>query len=237
MAGPFEAHSRPGPAAPAVTALIVAGGMGQRMNSPLPKQFLTLRGKPVVQWALERFAGLPAVTDLVLVLPADWLAEGRARLAGFAPAQPFRLVAGGERRQDSVAAGLAAIGHDGWVAVHDGARPAVPAEVAAAAIAAALRLGNAVCAVPAADTLVEAEGGVVQGDVPRDRVFQVQTPQVFPVPLLRQALAAARRDGVAGTDDAGLVRRLGVPIHLVPGSARNLKVTRPEDLAILDALL
>ncbi len=220
-----------------VTALVVAGGLGTRLGGSLPKQFLTLRDRPVVQWALERLVAVEAVTEVILVLPASWLEEGAARLAGWRPAKPFRLVAGGARRQDSVAAGLAAVGHDGWVAVHDGARPALPVEVAAAAVAAALRLGNAVCAMPAADTLVEAVDGLVCGDVPRERVFQVQTPQVFPVAVLREALAAAARDGVTGTDDAGLVRRLGVPVHLVAGSPRNLKLTRAEDLPLLEALV
>lgn len=231
------ADPRPVQGRPPVTGLVVAGGLGTRLGGPLPKQFLPLRDRPVVQWALERIAAVEAVTEVILVLPADWLAEGAARLAGWRPDKPFRIVAGGARRQDSVGAGLAAITHEGWVAVHDGARPALPVEVAAAAVAAAWERGNAVCAVPATDTLVEARDGLVCGEVPRERVFQVQTPQIFPVQMLREALAAAARDGVTGTDDAGLVRRLGIPIHLVPGSRRNLKLTRPEDLPLLEALV
>lgn len=220
-----------------MTAIVVAGGMGMRMNAAIPKQFLMLRGKPVIQWSLESFAASRFVEDLVLVLPGKWLDEGQSLMKEFRPGKPFRFVSGGELRQDSVAAGLDVIGHSGWVAVHDGARPAISREVIDAAISEAHRLGNAVCAIPASDTLVEASDGVVTGDVPRQKIFYIQTPQIFPVGVLRQAIDRARRDGITGTDDGGLVRRLGIPVHLVPGSTRNIKLTHPEDLAILEDLI
>ncbi|MFZ2957113.1 MAG: 2-C-methyl-D-erythritol 4-phosphate cytidylyltransferase [Candidatus Ozemobacteraceae bacterium] len=221
------------------TAVIVAGGMGTRMGKEIPKQFLDLGGKPVVRHCLETFASLSECEELVLVLPSDRIDQGRTLLVGFHPGKPFSIVPGGVRRQDSVAAGLRAVlSSDAWVAIHDAARPLIPAEIILGAFSLARKKGNAVVATSAIDTLVYSDdSGCITGNIDRSQVRCIQTPQIFPAALLRQALTKADEDGISGTDDAGLVQRLGVSIHLAPGSTRNMKLTTIDDLRILAAFL
>jgi len=218
--------------------VVVAGGSGTRMKTDLPKQFLELGGKTVLQWSLECFDAVPETVDITVVLPAVWIEEGKKRLAGWKQIHPVKYICGGMRRQDSVEAGVSSLpDDDGWVAVHDGARPAITPDIVRACLELAVEKGNASCAVPVSDTLVESTGGLVTGAVDRSKMFAMQTPQIFPVKLLREALARARADGVDATDDAGLVRRLGLPVFLAPGSPLNLKITRPEDLRLLASIL
>lgn len=218
--------------------VVVAGGSGARMKSDTPKQFLELGSKPVLQWSLECFDALPETVEITVVLPEAWIEEGKHRLSGWKPKHPVRYICGGARRQDSVEAGVAGIpDEDGWVAVHDGARPAITPDLVRGCLRLAVEKGNASCAVPASDTLVESSAGVVTGALDRGKIFAMQTPQIFPVKILKQALVQARTEGVDATDDAGLVRRLGLPIYLAPGSPLNIKVTRPEDLRLLATIL
>jgi 2-C-methyl-D-erythritol 4-phosphate cytidylyltransferase len=143
------------------------------------------------------------------------------------------MVPGGGTRQESVREGLAAIdrGFDGLVAVHDGARPAVPPSLVAAVIAAADQDSGAIAALPVVETLKRVSADLlVEGTLDRERYFRAQTPQCFGQPLLRRAFDRAHAEGFSGTDEAALVERLGAPIRIVPGSERNLKVTTLEDL-------
>lgn len=218
--------------------VVVAGGSGTRMKSDLPKQFLEIGGKPVLQWSLECFDEVPETVDITVVLPETWIEEGRRRLSGWRAKHHIRYICGGIRRQDSVDAGVSSIpDENGWAAVHDGARPAITPDIVRSCLKMAVEKGNASCAVPVSDTLVESTGGLVTGAVDRSKMFAMQTPQIFPVKLLREALARARADGVDATDDAGLVRRLGLPVFLAPGSPLNIKVTRSEDLLLLSSIL
>jgi 2-C-methyl-D-erythritol 4-phosphate cytidylyltransferase len=220
------------------TAIIVAGGTGTRMGSGLPKQFLTLGGKPVLQWSIERFLGLHEVDAVVVVLHSDWLVEGRERCVEVADSPRLLWTTGGAIRQDSVYAGLLALGDDpGLTAVHDAARPGITSTAIAAGYIFAQQRGNAVFAIPSTDTLVSAEQGIITGDIPRQTTWAVQTPQIFPGRLLKTAIEKARAENREGTDDAGLVRRLGHEIHLFPGARRFMKLTGPEDLEILTAIL
>ena len=219
-----------------VTAVVVAGGMGTRMNSSVPKQFMLLGGRPVVQWSLECFASLDLVDEIILVLPADRIEEGRALLRGFVPGQPFNLVAGGERRQDSVMNGLRAVA-GGWVMVHDAARPGMTPELARAALLKAEKYGNAVCAVPSQDTLVKATGGKMTEHLDRREVFRLQTPQIFHCDQLLQALEYAIANNLAITDESSIMAKLGHEIFLAEGSEQNNKITGPHDFEILGALL
>lgn len=221
-----------------VVAVVVAGGMGQRMKSATPKQFLPLKGKPVVQWSLECFDKTPEITGLVLVLPEEWLEEGMNRLKSFKPQKSFKVVAGGALRQDSVRAGVEAANADqGWVAVHDAARPGITPALVSNALNQAFTSGNAVCAMPSHDTLVRVIDGEIVGQINRNEVFRIQTPQIFKTAVLRQALENAAAKGLVGTDEAGLVRELGYRIYLAEGSEMSGKITTPEDLDMFEALL
>ncbi len=202
------------------------------------KLFAPLAGRPLLAYSLDAFQRCPAVGRIVLVLSERNRGEGEALLKGGAFPKVEALCLGGQRRQDSVWAGLSALGGprpDGWVVVHDGARPLVTPALIEKGLAAARETGAAVCAVPAQDTIKEGdEQGLVRRTLDRERLWLVQTPQVFRYDMLREAHERASGDV---TDDASLVEALGQRVRLYAGSRRNLKVTTPGDLAVAEALL
>ena len=192
------------------------------------------RTRPLVAYPLAAFQTCPAVDRIVLVV-----AEGAAeRAQALVRKERFDKVCavlpGGARRQDSVRAGLEALGRCNWVAVHDGARPLVTPELIERGIAAAAETGAACCAIPVPDTVKEAEDGRVVRTLDRSRLWLAQTPQVFRYDLLVDAHKRMERDV---TDDAALVETMGIEVRLFEGSSRNLKVTTPEDLRLAEALL
>jgi 2-C-methyl-D-erythritol 4-phosphate cytidylyltransferase len=216
-----------------VWAVVVAAGEGRRFGGP--KQFAALRGRPVLDWSLAAFESNPHVDAVVLVLVHP--GEGGKYAARYAKIEA--VVRGGERRQDSVACGVAALKGQGddIVLVHDGARPLVTQELIERVIDAARETGAAVPAVPLEDTVKEAEKGRVVRTLERGRLFRAQTPQGFALGLLQRALAQARAEGADATDEAALVERLGLPVALVPGDPRNIKITSPLDLTMAEAFL
>ena len=214
-------------------AIIVAAGAGKRFGEP--KQFAYLRAKPVLEWTLERFQAHPEIEAVALVLPDEQdLKHYRLRYPKIVD-----IVRGGERRQDSVWQGfrLLAATAPGIVLVHDGARPLVGADLVTRVIAAARMEGAAVPVLPVEDTIKEIGDGRVAATVDRTRLFRAQTPQGFLYNVLEKALEAARRDRFYGTDEAALVERIGLPVAVVPGDPRNIKITTPVDIPIAEALL
>lgn len=222
-----------------VCAIVVAAGSGRRMARAVNKVFLPLGGRPVLLHSVAALAACAEVDYLVVVVAAGEEAQAAALLETLRLDKPWRVVAGGSERQYSVAAALAAAPAEAdIVAVHDGARPLVAPEDIAAAVAAAREHKAAVVAVPVKDTIkVVDAAGFVTGTPDRSGLWAMQTPQAFAAGLIRQAHAAAVRDGVVATDDAALVERLGIRVKIVPGSYRNLKITTPEDLTMAEALL
>jgi 2-C-methyl-D-erythritol 4-phosphate cytidylyltransferase/2-C-methyl-D-erythritol 2,4-cyclodiphosphate synthase len=230
-----------------VSVIIAAGGRGRRLGAGVPKQLLDLGGRPMLQWSIDAFLACERVADLVVVVPPEWIDAPpdclrRARI---------RLVAGGERRQDSVANGFAAVPETtDIVLIHDGARPLVDAAMIEASIDAAAEAGAAIVAVRARDTIKwssagmagepecpsAAEGRTVERTLERERVFLAQTPQAFRRDVLGAAVALGQ-GGVEATDEASLAERAGYSVRLVEGSVRNIKVTTPDDLVIAEALV
>jgi len=220
---------------------VVAGGSGRRFGGR--KQFLPLAGQPVAAWSVR--AAAVVADGVVLVVPScdDDGARGDADAmapvpgaTGGAALGASRVVEGGPTRADSVRAGLAAVPDDAAViVVHDAARPLAAPELFAAVVD-AVRTGDvdgAVPVVPVSDTLKRVEGGRVVATVDRDTLVAVQTPQAFAADALRSAHAGSGQS----TDDAGLLEAAGLPVAAVAGDPRNLKLTRPEDLALAEALL
>ena len=221
-----------------LSVVVVAGGSGTRMGGETPKQFLLLHGRPILLWSLAALAGHPAVAEIVTVLPAEWLERGREMLAQWPLPLPVTVVAGGAHRQDSVWAGLQGLTiRSRWVAVHDAARPGLDRELIDRLLETARTRGNAVPGVSPADTLVRTRDGRIADRLDRREVMGLQTPQIFPLTLLETAILRARERQVADTDESGLVARLGETVHLVPGTSRNRKITSPEDLQIVAALI
>jgi len=217
--------------------VVVAGGKGTRMAGNIPKQFLPLRGKPLLFWSLECFDSIGFIDEIIVVLPKDWIAWFEESSRNLNSVKPMKMVAGGELRQDSVREGIRAVSQSAeWVGVHDAARPGVTAGLVEASFRKALEYGNAVPALPVFDTLVQSENQTVTAELDREKIFCLQTPQIFKVSILWEALEKARKAGITGTDDSGLVRRLGHRIYLVQGERRNIKITCAEDLKILEAI-
>lgn len=220
--------------APRVAAILLAGGVGTRTGFELPKQLAPLAGKPVLRWSLDALAAHDAVAAGVLVASEDVAAAIGPLPEGWEIAVP------GAERQDSVANALAALtdwDDDALVFVHDAARPGVSAAVIDRLLG-ALHDGAkaAIPTLPVPDTLVEQADGEAGAVVDRGALARVQTPQAFHLGTLRRAHAAAPSDGSA-TDDAQLVRRLGVAVAAVAGDAKLHKLTYADDMAILSGLL
>ena len=220
-------------------AIIVAAGQGARAGAGPAKQFRELRGVPVVVHTLRRFEECAGVGRTVLVVPAAE-AAGCARLARDHNLRKLaHVVAGGATRAESVWRGLQLIdaATAGIVAVHDGVRPFVtPAEIDAT-VRAAEAAGAAVLVAPLTDTVKEVENDLIKSTPPRATLRRALTPQCFRYELLRRAYERALADGLDATDDSALVERLGVPVAVVAGDARNIKLTRAEDFALAEILL
>jgi 2-C-methyl-D-erythritol 4-phosphate cytidylyltransferase/2-C-methyl-D-erythritol 2,4-cyclodiphosphate synthase len=213
-----------------VGVIVVAGGRGTRAGTAMPKQLIELGGRTVLQRSVAVFDAHPATTAMVVVVPADLLADAR-ELVGPTRVE-CRFTGGGARRQDSVRAGLAAMPDGpGLILVHDAARPFVDAALIDRVIAAAWRTGAVVPAVAARDTVkrVPAPGHLVAETIPREEVWLAQTPQGFRRPVLEEAVALGAA-GVEATDETMLVERAGRPVEVVEGDDRNVKITTADDV-------
>ena len=228
----------------AIFALIPAAGRAARFNNQAGtdgtnKVFAPLAGKTILRWTAEAFAAHEGIDGIVVVAGPSEVALCREALAGVD--KLLAIVPGGETRQESVAIGLFTLGGaaDDLVLVHDGARPLVSAEVITRCLEGAKEHGNAVAALPVADTLKAVdENHCVQRTVDREGLWAVQTPQAFRVATLYDAHIAARDAGWTGTDEASLVEKFSDElVHLVVGDPSNFKITRPEDLPLAEALL
>jgi len=221
-----------------IVAILPAAGLGTRMGADTPKQFLELDGVPLVIHTLRRLASCKAITEMIVATRGDGVAPLEARIHEEKFAQPVRVVRGGDTRQDSVAAALRELPDDtDIVLVHDAVRPFVTREQIDRVIDEARRRHAAILGIPAMDTVKEVKRAslpedvaLITGTIPRERIVLAQTPQAFSAKLLKEAFARAQRDGVTASDEAGLVERLGHDVHVVLGSERNIKITRPADM-------
>jgi len=214
-----------------LVVIVPAAGTGSRFGSGIPKQFQQLAGKPLVQHVIERFLLDPTV-DRVIVPVSEKL------LASVKNSERVAFVAGGETRQQSVIRGLAEAEDADLIAVHDAARPLFSTAIFHAVVAAATELGAALPVIPVSDTIhvMNADATIAQ-TLDRSILGAAQTPQCFRAEILRDILDRANREGIEGTDEAGLAVRYGYPVKGVPGDPRNLKITVPEDLVIAESYL
>ena len=214
-----------------VTAIIAAGGSGRRLGAGVPKQLLEIGGRTILERSVEAFASHPRVTDVVVALPEPMIAAPPSWLQRHSRVQ---VVAGGSRRQDSVAAAFDSVPQlADVVLVHDAARPFVSADLIDRCIDSAWRFGGAIAAVAAVDTVkrVKPEGPspVITGTVPRESIYLAQTPQGFRRNVLADAVAAGRA-GVEATDEAALAEHAGHAVRVVEGEPSNVKITTAADL-------
>lgn len=223
-----------------VAAVVPAAGRGNRMGTDVKKQYLLLDGAPVLGHVL-RILDESSVIDSIAVVTGpgeeDYCRGNVVEQLGIS--KVTAIVPGGKERQDSVYRGVLALSPDtGVILVHDGARPLLDPACLPAIVQAALDHGAATLAVSSKDTVkLAGEDGFVSSTLPRERIWLTQTPQAFKYDVLEQAHRYARREGIAGTDDAGLVEMMGLPVKIVPGSYENIKITTPEDLTLAVAIL
>lgn len=228
-----------------IWAIVVAGGRGQRFGGEMPKQYLGLRDRSVLEWSCLPFLQHPAVAGLVVVLPAGD-DHGPALLRRLSADKQLLQVSGGAERAESVCAGLRAIiaeaGPDSWALVHDAARPCLhPDSLTTLINSLKTHAVGGLLAVPARDTLKRARidsGGVeVCETLDRREIWQAQTPQMFRAGVLLAAYESALAAGLVPTDEAAAVEQQGLVPQLIEGRPDNLKITTPADLRLADFLL
>jgi 2-C-methyl-D-erythritol 4-phosphate cytidylyltransferase len=215
-----------------VAALVLGAGRGDRLGEAVPKAFVALCGKPLLVRALAAMAAAPEI-DIVMPI------VGRSDLSRLKALEPelasipglLPPVIGGAERQDSMMAGLAALPSDvGIVAVHDAARPLVASDAISRVVDAARNSGAAILAIPVRETIKRVREGLIVETPSRLECYAAQTPQVFRVEVLREALEKAAAEAFIGTDDAEIVERIGVPVTVVSGDPSNIKITDRADL-------
>lgn len=221
------------------SAIIVAAGRGTRMGPNIDKLFLEVSGAPVVAHTWERFDDAECIDEIILVV-RDGLQSAFEELAATLELQkPYRFVAGGKERQDSVWNGLQALSASAEiVAIQDAARPCATADLIEATVDAARQSGAAVAAQRVIDTIKQSDDGqIIAQHLDRSRLWAVQTPQTFRVEVIRKALAAVREKGLLVTDDTAACELIGQPVRLIESSRPNPKVTVSSDLHFIELLL
>jgi 2-C-methyl-D-erythritol 4-phosphate cytidylyltransferase len=224
---------------PFTSAIIVAAGSGRRMGMTLPKQFVELNGRPLLAWTIDNLLKVPQLAEIILVVSDDQ--AGSPNLQKCLPghcAIPVKIVAGGERRQDSVYSGLKALNpQSGIVAIHDGVRPFADPALIAETIRLCAKFDGAVLAIPAVDTLKEVEARQIIRTVDRQKIWQVQTPQTFRRAVLERAYANAYENNLMATDDSRLVEMIGGRVAIVESTPNNLKITCQNDLIVAKSIM
>ena len=229
-----------------VVALIFAGGSGVRMGASVPKQFLVMANKPVLAHTLGLFQDHADVDQIRIVVQRDFFERTNALCREYGITKAVELVEGGASAQDSIYNGLCAcrkagLADDTIVLLHDGVRPYITAEVISANIDSVRDYGNGVTFTPCFETLVLSKDGCSISDIPPRRMsFSAQAPQSFHLGDIFRAHEKVRAMKAGYTDlvdQATICWKLGIPIHLVPGNRGNLKITTPEDIVMLEALL
>ena len=221
-------------------AVIVSAGKGLRFMEGKKKQFHSLGGKPILAHTLDKFETCPLIRSILLVVGQEDMDYCLKEIIEQYKFQKIsQIVPGGKQRQESVKNGIDALPKDAdVVAIHDGVRPFVTKAMIEDTIHSAERVGAVVLAMPVKDTIkVSNPDGTVLKTLDRESLWQIQTPQTFRVSVIKEAYYRAAEDGFVGTDDASLVERLGVKVHILPGSYTNIKITTPEDLFLANLFL
>lgn len=223
-----------------VSVIIPAAGLGTRMGRDSRKQFLELDGSPILVHTLRKFLQCPSVKEIVLAVRSEDLDWAKELVASVKPTTTISFVEGGDTRQESVQNALDSLAADvDLVAVHDAVRPFIQPETIEKVIAEAAESGAAIVGIVPVDTVKQMHKmDKIKSTLPREHLVLAQTPQVFKLDLLRDAFAAAKADNFIGTDEASLVERLErVDVHVVQGSDRNIKITKPTDLDLAELFL
>lgn len=218
------------------SVIIPAAGQGKRMKAGMNKQFLELRGEPLIIHTVRLFVHDASCQKIVLVANRDECVMMKTLMEKYQLSKVV-VIEGGEERQDSVRNGLAYVEEEQIVLVHDGARPFVTDVVIKRLIHKAAKSGAATVAVPVKDTIKRVFSGKVIDTLKRDELWLIQTPQAFKAPLLKEAHKRALEAELIGTDDASLVEWLGHEVVISEGDYQNIKLTTPEDIVFAEAIM
>ena len=220
-----------------VSALIVAAGSGSRMKADIPKQFLRLGKRTVLYHSICQFLKISGISEIIVIGPPGYLESPEMSESIPVSRVPISVIAGGEKRQDSVFNGLKAIHNDSKiVTIHDGARPLVQADLIQKSIDLCTDFDGAIVAAPSINTLKDVRNNQITQTLDRAVIWQAQTPQTFRRSIIEKAYQYAFDNHFTTTDDAAFVEAVGGKIAIVASNSRNLKITNPEDLLIAQTL-
>ncbi len=234
---------------PRFALILPAAGSGQRLGESIPKPYLSVAGRTILEHTLQPFVDTGALVHVVIPTEKNYIQTAKQCVASSFPALSFDVIQGGKERQYSIEKGLDAMKNAGidaqWVAVHDAVRPFITVDEIQRCLDAAVQFGAAIVAVPAKDTIkmvdIDADHQTVAHRIedtpPRAQCWQAQTPQIFDSSLLKQAYENARELSIVGTDDASLVEALDRDVYVVEGRRENFKITYPIDLTLTRWLL
>ena len=221
-------------------AIIVAAGSGVRMKTPMRKQYLQLRNRPILAHTLSVFQNCDSISRIYLVAPEndrDFIHQKILNSVG--KNKEIVLVAGGKERQDSVYNGLMALNSDEkYVVIHDGVRPLISPKMIQDSLQGAYEYGACIIGIKARETIKQVnEDHFIQKTLKRDTLWIAQTPQAFECDLLRKAHHKAKSEKFYGTDDSSLLERLGIKVKIIAGNSCNIKITTPEDLDLAESIM
>ncbi|MCB1083738.1 MAG: 2-C-methyl-D-erythritol 4-phosphate cytidylyltransferase [Simkania sp.] len=219
---------------PTIAVILLAGGTGSRMGGPIPKQFLPLKGQPIVQYSFDLFLSLPEISEIVVVCKPQFQTFFEK-----SPLKAIQFALPGKERQDSVASGFTHVSPScDYVLIHDSARPLIQEEKVRQLIEEGLLIGAATLGVPMKYTVKEVdENGIVKKTLDRSRLYNIQTPQLLRRDILAKGLKKAQKQGLTLTDDVSLAELIRHPVKIVYGSDENLKITTPEDFEVAKQLV
>jgi 2-C-methyl-D-erythritol 4-phosphate cytidylyltransferase len=223
-----------------IIALVPAAGMGKRMGAAINKQYLELAGKPILAHTLQLFQQADLIDEIYPIVPAPEIEYCRTHVVEkYGITKVKQIVAGGAERQNSVINGLRAVAAkaDDIIIIHDGVRPFVSPATVKRSVELAMDFDGSLVAVPVKDTIKVVRDGFAVATPLRETLWMAQTPQTFRYEVIKMAHEHADIEGFSGTDDASLVERLGMKVHVVIGDYRNIKITTPEDLVLAEAFI
>lgn len=221
------------------TVIIPAAGQGRRMNSDMKKQFISLKGKPILVWTIEKFQQHDAIDEIILVTSSDEIEYcNKEVVEAFGLTKVKHIIVGGSERQSSVFKGLSYV-NEGIVLIHDGVRPFISTDLINNAIQHTKKFGACAVGVPVKDTIkYVGEDGTIINTPQRSKLWAVQTPQCFKADLIKKVHQQALEEGYLGTDDTVLVEKYSeTPIKMINGSYNNIKITTIEDLAFGEKII
>lgn len=225
------------------TLIIAAAGEGKRMNlsaerheESIPKPYIKIKGTPIIIWTLKRFSGIKEIQNIIIVTHKDWVEHCKKLIKEYNIKKINSVIAGGKERQDSVNAGLKFADTE-FVLIQDAVRPFVNGTLIKNLLKESKKHDAVIPGIPATNTLKEVNKNFVNKTVARDKIYEIQTPQLFKTSVLKSAYKKAYTDKFYATDDAMLVERLGIKVKVVQGEKSNIKITTPDDLLYAEAIL